>query len=273
MPARNDEAETESAVQLVVPDQKSDDTWKNNSVAMEVAESLKTPLSLSLNKDSLQIIKNNEMLRDEIIDSTVYLAQKLSYFKTQKCSLSQFHFASVEFSSKCQYFQIHQLQSKLHYVLSHFFSPDTVHIYDSLPSTPYIVGSDLQRQLKELYPNVTNFSLMPSPKQNNGVDCGVFAIANLVNLMSGNALASNMKYSDDARDTLVKILEEDTVLCATSFPLTAVRGRKKVPEKMKFDPVCVGVKNLKKLEFLDSCPTKGAPKHKKQRRYEGRFNN
>ena len=137
------------------------------------------------------------------------------------------------------------------------------------PNIQFMISSFKKVFEEQLYPTVNNIILASSPQQNNGVDCGLFAIANLITLLSNQQPVSNISYTN-MRKTVRKMLTDKQI---SGFETVILRGAKRKPEKMIFERKLASIQELKKLEFVDACPSKGAPKGKRQRRYEGRFNN
>ena len=97
----------------------------------------------------------------------------------------EFQFNDVQF----QGLQFH-LVNKSHYVLSSTFER-VVQIYDSQKKSD-IVEDDLMRQLAQLY-NILgmeldegSYFLVDCQQQTNGNDCGLYAIANAVELLHGD---------------------------------------------------------------------------------------
>ena len=72
-----------------------------------------------LQNDSLDIIKNGEMLSDDVIDSAcALLMRQFPKFSTQTTCNSQSMFGKVTTTGKELYAQIHHLPTRVHFVLS-----------------------------------------------------------------------------------------------------------------------------------------------------------
>ena len=225
-----------------------------------------------LQNDSLDIIRNGEMLSDDVIDSAcALLMRQFPKFSTQTTCNSQSMFGKVTTTGKELYAQIHHLPTRVHFVLS-VLHGDSIQIFDSCEK--FILCSQLKKQLSEIYPKMcTNFDLVPSPQQKGALDCGVFAIANLVEYLMGSSI-ENVEYDQEKmRNHLVQCLKNQKM---TKFPKK--RGRKRVNElnvKMieVIDSRVVNVNDLSTdLNFETSCKSKGRKKVAKTRHYSAKFN-
>ena len=112
----------------------------------------------------------------------------------------------VTYSPSFVYAQIHHLRGRSHSVLL-VLKENCAIIYDSLPRDE--ICNDLKLQLEALYPNVNSFFVQPSPTQTGGVDCGLFCIANLINLLSNCEVGSNLVYNqNEMRGHLTQCLKK-----------------------------------------------------------------
>ena len=85
--------------------------------------------------------------------------------------------------------QFHSLNEN-HWVLSSSLN-SRYEIYDSMYNT---IGIDLQRQLNRLYSMTASvFEMAQCQKQPKENNCGLFAIANAIELLEGNCL-NNVRY-------------------------------------------------------------------------------
>ena len=226
---------------------------------------LYSPVSFSANKkEGIAIVENNEMLTDDIVNSVSALCMKsFPNFRTQPSGLSQAKFQQVSFSDQETYVQIHQLPSKTHFVLSHLYSREEVHVYDSMVSCykNYAVNKDFASQLQQLYPSISKFMYIPGPQQSNGVDCGLFCLATLLNILFKREISSNLEFCS-LREHLVSILTDELIVL---FPQKKVsRGAKRKQQPISIVNECP-VNDLQSLNFHEVCSSKGAPKGKRLR--------
>ena len=229
--------------------------------------------SFSLENDSLSIIENNEMLSNEIIDSfTFLLKQDFPSFYTQKViqTIGLQNFAPIADlpNPESQYIQLHHLNEKTHFVLSHL-KGNSIFLYDSL-FTDLALCPELSAQLSYLYPRATRCYLCPSPKQTKTVDCGVIALCNLFSILLGVNPSSVLSFSN-ARVHLFSILN-DTIL--TPFQLNRRKGRPPVPILLPdFSIQTVSVSSVDSISLCTDVTSKGAKKLPGSRKgINGRFN-
>ena len=222
------------------------------------------PCEYSISKSSLSDINSNLMLTDDIVDSAMYLCQdKFPLFRTLSSALSQTYFPPFKASEPNEIFmQIHHLRKRSHFVLSHLVSPSCVYIYDSLPGNynDYQLDDELALQLKQLYTDVSDFKLASSPIQTNGVDCGIFCIATVVNILYNQPISSNINFTSLRKD-LVELFNSKNLMI---FSQTKGKGAKRKIQICKF-VVEGSISSFSTVRFQDYCTSKGAPKGKRYR--------
>jgi hypothetical protein len=158
------------------------------------------------------IILNNEWLIDNIMDAASALLRRdypmISGLVNASFSLHGFIY------NPCEGIQVHNL-NQCHWVISSSIG-GIIKVYDSLKSN--IPCQDLKRQLNELYSgnngNVS-FERVKCQQQVGSVDCGLFAIANAVELLEGNNITGVVFDQSQMRNHLIKCLENDKL---TPFP-------------------------------------------------------
>ena len=261
--------ETTVTAEQEKPQQPTAGDTSPSSSADELTLLLASPPEYYLELDWFNVINLNEQLTDDIIDSScAVLSLQFPQFKTQRVVMSQMSYNPVTYSPSSVYAQIHHLRGRSHYVLS-VLKENCVIIYDSLPRDE--ICNDLKLQLEALYPNVNSFFVQPSPTQTGGVDCGLFCIANLFNVLSNCEVGSNLVYNqNEMRGHLTQCLSFEKF---AFFPSEKKRGApKKMVELKEMSQKVMQINGVAKLKFMESCSERGAPKKKKQRRFEPKFN-
>ena len=228
-----------------------------------------SPPEFKLDNDSYKIISKNEMLTDEIMDSACYIFSTMfPNFRTQRIVLGEGLYRPVSTNDFGCYAQIHHLMDRTHYVLSVLLKNEVL-IYDSLPSQK--MSTDLQNQLQMLYPDADGFFHAPGPVQTGSVDCGIFCLANLYNVLSNFEVSSNISYCQKTmRKHLIECLKSKQF---SAFSFSKKRGAPKKPSLIEMEKKVKNIGEINSLDFVATCTERGAPKKKRQRRYDPKFNN
>ena len=211
-------------------------------------------------------LRNNEMLDNDIIDSFVSLILKNHEFQCQSVARSATRFNPVDCTMPN--FQIHHLEGRTHFVLTSLTTDLTIELYDSCP-TDYL-DDEFMKQLEQLYPKFRKIIRIVTQKQENGVDCGLFALANLYALVLGRNISS-ISYLPGMRKHLLSCLENKS---CKEFPYKGKPGKRGNPIEKDYDinKTYSSVENLSSVVFCAGANNPGRPRLKKQRRFEPSYN-
>ena len=217
-------------------DQSSSDTIESE-IEEEIIESSSDDDAIVIESDGIVVlpepavtpqmrrkILEGDMLTDDIIRLALDIIKQQTYFPgLQDTVLGAKNQYEVQRGPFCQI--LHSYHA-VHWIVS--FSPedavsDEVFVYDSLSD-----GKSLHPEFVHQICNIRNtthkflkLTLKPTPMQTNGVDCGVFAIANALELCIGRS-PSDCRYDIPAmRPHLLHCLEKEQI---TPFPKLEGRG-------------------------------------------------
>ena len=212
------------------------------------------------------VVKNKEMLDDFCIDSFVVHLKKSVSFQFQSVGRSQTFFESVDHTTPN--FQIIHLQSRTHYILTRQLPDETIEVYDSLNCES--LNEETSRLMHMLYPKFSKIVKCNAQRQEGGVDCGLFALANLTMLANGRDPTTVAFNQSKLRDHFMRCMKKKKI---SYFPATKRVGapRKRPLELLN---ICETFKSVNdcELRFLKGHESKGRPRKEKQRRYEPSYN-
>ena len=236
------------------------------SPSIELVESA-VPISpeYSLSPQQQGFITNNEMLDCETVDAAVNILQTQYEFQSQSVGRSQAQF--VRINPMEANFQIIHLHDRQHFVLTRQLQDCVVEVYDSLSASH--LDAEISNHIVELYGIPTSVIKCNAQKQTNGVDCGVFCIANLVSLLVGTNPSEISFEITDMRPQLLYFLvkkEFSMFKCKKRIGPTV----KKVQTYNLVHSFSAPTND--NLQFLTGCSQKGRPKVAKQRHYQPSYN-
>ena len=264
---------------LIADDEISNDIISSNNSSSVLSTSSHSNVSLSLafsiDDDQKKYIRNKEMIDTGTVDNFVILLLEKHPFQYQSCARSQPGACFQKIDNSIANFQIIHLHAKSHFVLTTQTKDGTINIYDSLPPNNLFLehDSELFTKLSELYTSITNIYLYCPQKQEGFVDCGIFCMANLWELVAGKDPHQVHFSQSNFREILMKMMTDVKLY---DFEVGSKgRGRKRKAEGVKMS-VCQTIKSISNLQddlvFPDGGSQKGRPKLNKQRRYNPNFN-
>ena len=179
----------------------------------ENGESEKWIAKLNLSVEHKRIIENGEWLTDDIMNAAMSLIPE----DDQGASAAALNISIApirpSYHSGYDFFC-----DNSHWVLTHR-NAASLTVYNSLDCP---LSTKLKQQIKGRH-NCDQITLAPCSTQQNMDDCGVYAIANMVELIHGNRPGDRVFKMEEMRPFLVCCLERQALSC---FPSEPKRGRK-----------------------------------------------
>ena len=195
--------------------------------------------NILFSKEEKLNISSNQMLTDE----SMSLAQK--YLKEQfpdfsglfDTTLMKLNMSDI-ISKTTKYIQIINL-GNLHWVCASSTSTSGIRIHNIFDS---LSGNRISNELKRVVAEYSmcrevnlQLKIQPVQQQNNGVDCGVFAIAFATSLAHGNDPCTAAYNVSLMRSHLIKCLQQKKM---ELFPTTPKRIRRCIPKKFTVPIYC-----------------------------------
>ncbi len=150
-------------------------------------------------------------LIDTHIDAALKLVSSQLGLSFQSCLLQQTDFFPIKDNNHVQIHHIGCSTEMGRWIVSQFNSGEKeVLVFDSL-NPPYL-SPDLVAQLRQLYQNPnerTHISIIEVQQQPNVIDCGLFAIANAFEIVSGNDPAYAVYNNDLMRAHLANTFDNE----------------------------------------------------------------
>ena len=230
-------------------------------------------LKFSVDDDQKSYITGNGMIDTGTVDNFVVLLLKTHQFQYQTCALSQPGAVFRPIDKSLPNYQILHLHTRSHFVLTTQQVDGTVFIYDSLPRDSSSIDSncELYCKITRLYPDFSHLVLYCPQRQEGYVDCGIFCLANLFEILLGNDPHAINFDQASFRKILLKCMNDEKLY---RFPSSKKLGRKRATTAVTLT-VHKTIDSVKKLEhvvFHAGCGEKGRPKKQKQRHFTPSFN-